>query len=211
MVLPRQSPDAREPSDELEPEPLLRATTAALNGDTAALRVLLTALAPDIARVARCVLGSTAAELDDVVQESLLGLVRALPGFRAESSLRRFANRIAVRTAIGARRRQRVRRGHDERFFSHAAPLDHTAPDPENQYRSARREALLARLLDELPEAQAETLALRVVLGFSLEETARATNVPENTVRSRLRLAREALRERIEREPSLHDLLEVEP
>jgi RNA polymerase sigma-70 factor (ECF subfamily) len=183
-------------------------TEAALLGDAAALRGLLKALSPDIARVARCVLGASAPELDDVVQESLLGLLRALPSFRGDSSLRRFANRIAVRTAIATRRRARKRVAHTERLSAEPhAWLSHEDGDPEGGYLSARREALLASLLDELPEAQAEALALRVVLGFSLEETAAATSAPENTVRSRLRLAREALRARIEREPVLLDLL----
>jgi len=65
-----------------------------------------------------------------------------------------------------------------------------------------RRQASLHALLDTLPEVQGETLALRVVLGLSLLETAEATGVPVNTVRSRVRLAREALRARIEAEPA---------
>jgi RNA polymerase sigma factor (sigma-70 family) len=189
-------------------EPLERVTEAALAGDPAALRGLLTALSPDMARVARCVLGSSAPELDDVVQESLLGLLRALPTFRGDCSLRRFANRIAVRTAIATRRRARKRAADNQRFSIEPAPIAMFEDrDPEDDFLAARREALLMQLLDELPEIQAETLALRVVLGLSLEETAAATSAPENTVRSRLRLAREALRARIEREPSLLDLL----
>ena len=77
--------------------------------------------------------------------------------------------------------------------------------DPE----APRRRALLRALLDELPEAQAETLVLRIMLGFSMAETAEATSVPLNTVRSRLRLAKEALRSRIEQDPCLAEMLEV--
>ena len=74
---------------------------------------------------------------------------------------------------------------------------------------SARRKALLRTLLDELPDVQAETLALRIVLGHSLAEVAEATDAPVNTVRSRLRLATEALRKRIEEDPLLSHTLEV--
>jgi RNA polymerase sigma-70 factor (ECF subfamily) len=66
----------------------------------------------------------------------------------------------------------------------------------------------IRELLSTLPENQAETLALRVVLGMSLGEVASATGVPLNTVRSRIRLAREALMERIEANPTLLELLE---
>ena len=72
---------------------------------------------------------------------------------------------------------------------------------------ASRRQALLQELIDELPEPQAETLALRVVVGLSLKETAAATGAPVNTVRSRMRLAREALRTRIEQQPALAELL----
>jgi len=54
-------------------------------------------------------------------------------------------------------------------------------------------------------------LALRVMLGWSLEDVAQATGAPLNTVRSRVRLAKEALRRRIEADPSLADRLEVLP
>jgi RNA polymerase sigma-70 factor (ECF subfamily) len=66
-------------------------------------------------------------------------------------------------------------------------------------------------MLAELPAGQGETLALRVVLGSSIKEIAEATQVPVNTVRSRLRLAKEALRKRIEEDPTLAAELEVEP
>jgi RNA polymerase sigma-70 factor (ECF subfamily) len=47
------------------------------------------------------------------------------------------------------------------------------------------------------------------VLGWSLEEVASATGVPVNTVRSRVRLAKEALRRRIEALPHLAVELEA--
>jgi RNA polymerase sigma-70 factor (ECF subfamily) len=71
-----------------------------------------------------------------------------------------------------------------------------------------RRRRHLRDLLAELPEAQSETLAMRAVLGHSIDEIAEALDVPINTVRSRLRLAKAALRERIETDPSLGELLE---
>lgn len=194
-----------------ETEPLLAFLPRALDGNPLALRTLLGSLAPDVTRVARAMVGGSAADLDDVVQDALLGVVHALPSFRGDCSLRRFANRIAVRTALVARRRALAYHHKQQVFEQHervgAAPR--TRGDrPDEAYLAARRHALLCRLLDELPEAQAETLALRVVLGLSLEETAAATSVPLNTVRSRIRLAREALRARIEAEPDLRELLE---
>jgi RNA polymerase sigma-70 factor (ECF subfamily) len=63
-------------------------------------------------------------------------------------------------------------------------------------------------LLDELPQEQADTFALREFLGFSLEEVAEATGAPTNTVRSRMRLARESLARRLSSAPDLVEELE---
>ena len=51
---------------------------------------------------------------------------------------------------------------------------------------------------------------MRVVLGCSLPEVAQATGVPVNTVRSRIRLAREHIKARIESDPRLAALFELE-
>lgn len=74
-----------------------------------------------------------------------------------------------------------------------------------------RRRELVRELMALLPEEQAETFVMRVALGFSLPEVAAATQVPLNTVRSRVRLAKEALRERIEADASLLEMLGAEP
>jgi RNA polymerase sigma-70 factor (ECF subfamily) len=69
--------------------------------------------------------------------------------------------------------------------------------------------ALLRGLLEIIPQEQAEALALRTMLGWSLQEIAAASAVPLNTVRSRLRLAKEALRSKIEADSSLAEALGV--
>jgi RNA polymerase sigma-70 factor (ECF subfamily) len=192
-----------------EDDPLRALLPRATAGDAVAVRAVVGALSPEVVRVARAVLGGGDGELDDVVQEALLGLLHALPGFRGECSLRGFANRIAVRAALRARRRAKTRVARRAVLAAEANDLHGTpSPPPDEQHLARRRQALLHGLLDSLPEVQAETLALRVVLGFSLEETAAATAVPLNTVRSRVRLAREALRARVEADPALLELLE---
>jgi RNA polymerase sigma factor (sigma-70 family) len=74
---------------------------------------------------------------------------------------------------------------------------------------ASRRMDLLRTLLDEIPAEQAEALCMRTMLGWSLEEIAQVSGAPLNTVRSRLRLAKEALRTRIDANPSLAEELGV--
>jgi DNA-directed RNA polymerase specialized sigma24 family protein len=74
---------------------------------------------------------------------------------------------------------------------------------------SNHRKELLRSLLDDLPVEQAEALAMRVCLGWSIKEIATHSGAPLNTVRSRLRLAKEALKSRIEGDAELVEALGV--
>lgn len=179
---------------------------AAADGDLTAMRQLLDAVAPRVLRVVRSVLGGSSPDAEDVAQESLIALVRALPAFRGECPADGYAARIAVRTAVAARKR---RLGREQRLRELPQAIEQTEPPAAEHYAAELRKDLIRELLGELPEAQAETLALRVVLGCSLEEIASATGAPLNTVRSRLRLAKQALKERIEADAELAEKLEV--
>lgn len=180
----------------------------AVRGDTAATGQLLKQLAPSVIRAARSLLGSTHADVDDVVQQSLIGLVQSLPNFRGECSIAHFASRIVTRTAMAARRRAAIR---GERVDTETEPDAFSVDSTQDQSVEAERRRNLVRdLMGTLSDEQSETLALRVVLGFSLEEVAEATGVPLNTVRSRVRLAKASLKKRIEADPHLAAMLEVE-
>lgn len=180
----------------------------AVRGDTAAVGQLLQALAPGLVRAARALLGSSHPDVDDVIQQSLIGLVQALPAFRGECTPAHFASRIVTRTALAARRRSALKgERQDDSIEPDAVTVD---PAQAEAVEAERRRHLVRELMERLPEEQAETLALRVVLGFSLEEVAKATRVPLNTVRSRVRLAKTALKQRIEADPRLLAALEVE-
>lgn len=189
-------------------DPLADLARRAARGERQATSELLRRIGPALLRGVRRMIGG-GPEVDDLLQESMIAFVSALPAFRGESSIERYAMRIAVRTAIGARKRARERRGKLDVHARESEPLEAEATKPDEAELAARRRNVLRDLLAELPEAQAETLAMRVVLDYSLEEVAEATGAPVNTVRSRVRLAREALRARIERDPVLLRALEV--
>jgi RNA polymerase sigma-70 factor (ECF subfamily) len=179
----------------------------AASGDAAASVELLRALAPSIRRWVRAVLGATHPDLDDAVQHALIGLMRAMPAYRGDSEPTAYARVIALRAAIAVRKRAHVLRARHEDDVD-LERLEEPGEVANADDAAAReRKNVLRELLDELPEAQAETLALRVVFGCSLEEVARQTGVPLNTVRSRVRLAKERLKARIESDPALRDLL----
>jgi RNA polymerase sigma-70 factor (ECF subfamily) len=175
---------------------------AAASGDVVATRKLLEAVAPKMMRVVQIVMGPGHPDVDDVMQQSLIALVQAMPAFRGECAPSSYASRIAVRTAVAAKKRFRAR----ESKRDHGVDADRLASGratPSEEVGAQRRKQIVRDLLAEIPDEQADSMALRFVLGWSLEEVARATGAPVNTVRSRLRLAKAALKKRIEADPAL--------
>jgi RNA polymerase sigma-70 factor (ECF subfamily) len=81
---------------------------------------------------------------------------------------------------------------------------------PAEMAVASRRRAALEMLLDELPPPQAEVLILHCALDFTVDEIAAAVGRPVETVRSRLRLAKRALRARIGGSTELSEILEVQ-
>jgi RNA polymerase sigma factor (sigma-70 family) len=181
---------------------------AARAGDAAALDELLATLAPPLLRAVRALMGPTHPDLEDVLQDVLIAVVDALPSFRGDCTLLHFAIRIATRRTTTVRRRSRSVLGWLEGFWRAQEPLDEGPTPPGDEALADRRRHLLGALLGEIPEAQAEALALRVALGHSIDEVAAITRAPINTVRSRLRLGKEALRTRIAADPRWAELWE---
>ena len=193
MSLEDVSEDARAPVD-------LSATAvgvafSAARGDKRATAELLALVAPAVMRAVRMVLGAHGPERDDVNQQAMLNVVRSLASFRGDCHPAGWAARIAVHTAWSARRSAREAR------LSYHDPDDLAAlsssPRASDGELAAHRKHLLRDLLQQLPAEQAEVLALHIVLGHSLPEVAAITSTPLNTVKSRLRLAKELLRRRL--------------
>lgn len=187
-------------------DPMLPYLSNAQGGDAAAIDRILVFLTPPLLKAVRALLGPEHADVEDRVQEVLIAVIEALPGFRGDCTLLHFAIRIAIRRTTAERRRSRLVLEWIERFRLREAPLADEPRSPADATMTERRRALLRTLLGEIPEAQAETIVLRMALGHSIEEIAVITNAPVNTVRSRLRLAKEALRSRVEADPRWAEL-----
>jgi RNA polymerase sigma-70 factor (ECF subfamily) len=189
------------------PDPALVLAQAAARQEPAALRAVLEQVSPTLLSAVRRILGATHPSVEDVLQESLVAFVKALAAYRAQSSLRTYGSRIAVRTALSHSRQARERRAWDAQHELEQQPLSERSDTPEDAAQAERRRGALRSLLSELPAEQAETFAMRIVLGYSIEEVAAATGVPANTVRSRMRRAREVLKAKLDADPRLARLL----
>lgn len=149
---------------------------------------------PALRRLAAAWEGDAAAR-EDLLQEILLALWRALQRFRGDCSVRTFVLRVAHNRAIT--HRFRPRRGGE--------PLDRVAevadgrPGPEADAVAAQRVARLQRALNALPVPARQVLTLSLE-GLSGAEIAEVLGVSENAAAVRLTRARRALREQMERE-----------
>jgi RNA polymerase sigma-70 factor (ECF subfamily) len=210
LRLLRSAGRADDPAQRIDP--LRGIADAAVRGERAAQRTLLIETGSALLRTVRAVLGSRSPEVEDVLQEAMTAVHLALPGFRGECSTLHFVCRIGVQTAMNARRRRRNRERHLPSVDD--ADVDYVARDdasPAELLAAKRRRAVLRELLGDLPEPQAEVLALHTMLGYTVEETALVTAVPINTVRSRLRAALAALRTAVATDSSRLELVPEDP
>jgi len=212
-LIHNRAADVQERDRARHPDELAGLARAAAKGDRSATHALLVALAPHLLRTVRSLLGRSNPDAEDVAQEAALVVIGALPSFRGESSVQRFATRTAVLVAMNARRKRAAsKRGGEQPAWS--TDLDELVaqPDgPEQRLVQAQAAQAVRALLLTLPAAQAEALALHCVGGCTLAEIAEATHAPLQTVKSRLRLARRALRLTLDGKPALLELLEGDP
>jgi RNA polymerase sigma-70 factor (ECF subfamily) len=177
-------------------------------GDEDAFAGLVARHDPALRHVARSFV-RTHAQVDDVVQETWLGVLRGLDGFEGRASLRTWIFRILVNRA----RSRAVREARDLPFSALARddepavdPAEFTpdgawasAPpradvDPETQLLRAELRGQLLGIVLALPEAQRAVLALRDIAGLPPEEVCELLELSDGNQRVLLHRARSRVR-----------------
>lgn len=207
---PSEAAPAADESPERRPDELLVLARAAAGRDARAAATLLTQIGGVVLGTVRQVLGPGHPDLEDVAQEASLAFLGSLDEFRGECSTRRYAQRVALFTALTSRRRLVAQ----NRLVDFDAPMETRPSGPEasphaETVASKRRETL-RKVLDSLPDVIAQALALHFILGHTVDEIAQATSSPPNTIWSRLRLGKQALRRILRENPELRELFEVD-
>jgi RNA polymerase sigma factor (sigma-70 family) len=177
-------------------------------GEAEALRTFLSAIVPQLVRVVRSVLGPEHPDLEDVAYEAAYAVVEGLPSFRGEGTVLHFACRVTVLSAMNVRRRDAAQKRALVRVPTELDEVELEGPNPEESAQAASLAPIVRELLATLPDALAEALALHVVLGYTVVEIAQAASLPVETVRSRLRLAKQALRKRVLNNPKLREAVD---
>lgn len=118
-------------------------------------------------------------EAEDAVQAALERAWRQRHSLADRSRLRPWLDRIVVREAIRGSRRRR--------------PMD-LYPTPALVTDSSHETTAVHLALDELSPGHRAVVVLHLYAGYSVVDTASALQIPVETARSRLRVARERLR-----------------
>jgi RNA polymerase sigma factor (sigma-70 family) len=208
-VIPGSRVSEPAPAGGSRRDELLGLAQAVQRGDADALRTFLSAIVPQLLRVVRSVLGPQHPDLEDVAYEAAYSVVEGLPRFRGEGTVLHFACRVTVLSAMNVRRRDAAQKRALVRAPTDLDAVELDAPNPEENAQAASLAPIVRELLATLPNALAEALALHVVLGYTVGEIAQAASLPVETVRSRLRLAKQALRKRVMNSPKLREAVDV--
>ena len=171
----------------------------AAEGDRSAQRDLFHAQKSSVHHTLYRILGNNR-ELEDLLQDAFLEIFRALPSFRGDSTLSRWCQTIATRTAyLSIARRKPV-----------AVDLelveDYVAHDDPDAHRVAHAREAARRLyaaMDKLDAKLRIAFALAVIDGLSLAEVAQLTESSIVAVKTRVWRARRELFKRASKDPVL--------
>jgi len=174
--------------DHLTEETLVR---RAQEGDHEAFQTLVRRYESLVAGTIIGMLGN-GPEADDVGQETFIRLYRSLKNFRGESKLGTYLTRIAINLSLNELRRRKRR---SKIFFRPS--IDHLddLPDKSADAQPDEDKEMVHKAIGRLDAKFRSVVVLRLIDGYSTEETAKILKIPIGTVLSRLSRAQKKLKE----------------
>lgn len=168
-------------------DPLRTLALAARDGESVAFTQLYERTREQAWRVLYRVVGQSP-DLEDLVQESYIQLMRALKSYRGESRVTTFLHRVCVNVGLmHLRGKRRRREDMTDEVPEHATDERH---DPERAAQVKQASQLVQQALSKLSEEKASVFVYHELLGMKPEEISELVDCPVNTVRSRLNRAR---------------------
>lgn len=173
------------------------ATQPSVTGSSATLAVLIQDHDTRLRAICRRLCGPDD-DIDEVVQDTYVEIIRHLGGFRGDSSFLTWATAVARSQLYRQRRRRRrfaVRDGAiDLAARSFPELLGQNGVDPEDETSNEHLRALLRAALAELAPVDREVFVLRQLEGMTAPEVAETLGLTVPAVKSRLHRARQQLR-----------------
>ena len=169
-------------------DPLRTLALAARDGESLAFTQLYERTHEQAWRVLYKVVGQSP-DLEDLVQESYIQLMRALKTYRGDSRVSTFLHRVCVNVGLMHLRSKRRRKEETtDEVPEHATDERH---DPERAAQVKQAAVLVQKALATLSEEKASVFVYHELLGMKPEEISELVDCPVNTVRSRLNRARQ--------------------
>lgn len=180
----------------------------ARGGEREAYRHIMQRSNQRLFRTARAVLNDDA-EAEDALQDAYASAFAALGEFRGEAEVTTWLTRIVLNACYQRLRSrhpvvdlEQAEAAHDDSHILQF-PTRYGMEDPANSAARVEIRGLIESAVGMLPEAFRVVFVLRDIEGCSVEETARALGIREETVKTRLHRARRQLRD------ALHDSVET--
>ena len=161
-----------------------------LEGNTKAFEELVTRNQSKIRGILYGILNGNLSDIEEVEQEILIALLKALQGFEFRSSFSTWLYRFCRNKAIDYLRRSasevRKKRALKDRMVLPVPQND----NPADQLIQNEKRDRIQRILSRLREKDRSILIMRDMDGLSLNQISNITGFPEGTVKSRLHRAR---------------------
>ncbi len=126
---------------------------------------------------------------EDIVQEVFIRFYKSIDNFRGESSLKTYLTRIAINLSLNEIRRQKL-----SRFIRLDEFDENKMRDQNNAHTQMELKEIIKSSLQKLSPKHRSVLVLRLIDGYSTEETAQILNIPLGTVLSRLARAQKKMK-----------------
>jgi RNA polymerase sigma-70 factor (ECF subfamily) len=163
---------------------------AARKGDDGAFEQIVRRYEPVVAATVIGMLGHCA-EAEDVGQETFIRLYRSLGQFRGEASLKTYITRIAMNLSLNELRRRKRRRA---RITGRPVEEFHNLEAKGESAGRRDTRKMVRQAIGQLDDKFRTVVVLRLIDGYSTDETAKILDIPVGTVLSRLARAQEKLK-----------------
>ncbi len=160
------------------------------SGNQSAFKVIVQKYKSKIAGVVFGMLGNTL-EAEDVGQNVFIRFYNSIEQFRGDAALSTYLTRIAINLSINEINRRKSKKLFSLEYWTQSSKEN---TNGNEHYNNFEQKEIVKKALSELPEKYKSVVVLRLIEGYSTEETAKILEVPLGTVLSRLARAQDKLR-----------------
>lgn len=161
-----------------------------LSGETDLFRDIIVKYESQVASVIFGMIGKTP-EADDLGQETFIRFYKNLKNFRGDSGVGTYLTRIAINLSLNEIKRRKRK----NMLFMTNDNENMEIADNSNNSENKDDKELINKAIQNLTPKFRSVIVLRLIEGYSTQETSNLLNIPVGTVLSRLTRAQKKLKE----------------